>query len=501
MRTTMTKTQQFQMVWNLIENRGEVRHEKYRRTEKSVVFKIEHNFKDFTDLKTFEEIIDNSFEKAIRPMLEDCSPDDQFSAYIEHVSLTPSIFIGYQKVRNFDKKSFLNHLYKIAQSNTTFLLDGVLNVRVAIVNPVEGAGRSSRNIRTYDSVKDQKSLIKINNNNNSCGYIAIAMGIKFHEWNVASDNSQRRWKNLRCYAPNMERLGEEFCNEYNLPIDDKMTIPMINDRIQPALEDEYQIIVINFNDFNQLFIGPDCEKVIYLLYNDNHYDLIKDMASFLNKKFYCKPCNKGYDRVTGHKCDYTCLKCRGPQECKSEDIERICELCEKTFESDYCFDRHLKNKCCTEEKFCPFCEFTYHFDKKHTHKCGEFLCYECNQYYEQQPHNCYMRPLNENQLKKDDEKPKFIVTFDIESMLIEKNNGEYDHKPIYISWYTTCMHCWNNTTMTRNSPICEVCEVGDNEFYGEDCVTIFVKYIISLSKSGEQSKSRYLYICAQYVRL
>ena len=36
--------------WQIIENNGEVRHEKFKRTERRVVFKIEHNFTNFSTL-------------------------------------------------------------------------------------------------------------------------------------------------------------------------------------------------------------------------------------------------------------------------------------------------------------------------------------------------------------------------------------------------------------------------------------------------------------------
>ena len=149
-----------QMLWQLVEDNGEVRHEKFQRTERRAQFKVEHNFNDIKDLKAYEDSIDNAYENAIKPMLRQSNPDDLYSAYIDHPELNPSIFIGYHKVSSFDKKKFLNKLYKIAQSNTSFFLDGVLKVRVAIIKTVQGAGRNKQKITTYET-KAQK--FKINN--------------------------------------------------------------------------------------------------------------------------------------------------------------------------------------------------------------------------------------------------------------------------------------------------------------------------------------------------
>ena len=494
--TTVNEPFEPMINWEVIENNGEVRHEKFKRTERRVVFKIEHNFKNFSTLKQYEEAIDTAFENAVRPLLNNSNPDDIFSAYIEHEKLHPSVYIGYQKVRAFDKHAFLNKLYAIAQSNTKFLLDGALKVRVAIIRIVVGSGRTKRAINSYDHIKKLKSVIKIRNNNNACGYIAIAVGIKYHEWNVAADLKQRRWKNLREYSPNMEHLGEAFCNEYNLPINEELTLEMLTDRVQPQLEGQYQIIVINYVDGSQLFVGPDCEKVIYLLFNghESHYDFIKEMKSYLNRPFYCKHCNKAFEHVIHHNCGISCSLCRGLTVCVSEDIVRLCDLCNKTFNSDKCFNQHIKNKCCTEEKLCLSCELKYRFDKKHAHKCGEYLCHQCNEYYEQQPHNCYLKPIDISKLQKDDETPKIIVTFDIESMLIQRDDI-CDHKPIFLSWSVTCSRCWDNKAMRKNTVICDFCGDSDKDWYGEDCVSVFIQRVISLSKIAAKSKA-YIYVIA-----
>ena len=420
----ISEDSEHQMRWILVEDNGEIRHERFKRIAKRAVFRVEHNFKDFKDLHSYEEKIDNAFESAVLPMLHNASPDDLFSASVEHESLTPSIYMGFQKVRNFDKKAFLNKLYAIAQSNTAFLLDGSLIVKVSIIRPIVAAGWRKGSIKTYDDMKFKRSIFTVKNQNKACGYIAIAVGIKFHEWNVASDYNQRRWINLRDYGPNQERLGEEFCNAYNFPVNEELTIGMIADRVQPAIAHEYQIIVINFPNGTQLFIGPDREKVIYLCYYEerNHFNLIKSMTGFRQRSFYCKKCNKAFEHITSHNCGFACKKYREMEVCEDEGITRFCDLCNKTFNSEKCYDQHIKNKCCSEEKFCRKCDLKYNLNYKHEHKCGEYRCTDCSQYYEQQPHYCFMKPLNAAQLKKDDELPKIIVAFDIESMLIKNNN-------------------------------------------------------------------------------
>ena len=170
-----------QMLWRLIEDNGEVINEKFQRTERHAQFIIEHHFDNTTDLIDYKDAIDSAFENAIRPLLRDAQPNDLYSVCIEHEELNPSLYIGYHRVKNFDKKQFLDRLFKITQSNTKFLLGGVLKVRIVIVRQMIGGGGEGRNKRAVKSYKEYaknaKSIITIKNENNACGYIAIAIGI------------------------------------------------------------------------------------------------------------------------------------------------------------------------------------------------------------------------------------------------------------------------------------------------------------------------------------
>ncbi len=72
----------------------------------------------------------------------------------------------------------------------------------------------------------------------------------------------------------------------------------------------YQICVVSKDHFHQIiYKGPTRSKCIYLLYEDNHFDLIKSMARLYNKCYYCHLCKVGYDHKYDHRCEKTCKIC------------------------------------------------------------------------------------------------------------------------------------------------------------------------------------------------
>ena len=87
----------------------------------------------------------------------------------------------------------------------------------------------------------------------------------------------------------------------------------LNDNALYDLEDikpiaEYikkNIAVVDRERLNQIIYKTTLpyEKTIYLLYHNNHYDLITSMTAYLGYSYYCEKCDKGYNNKDGHKCE------------------------------------------------------------------------------------------------------------------------------------------------------------------------------------------------------
>ena len=486
--------------WNLIQDFGEVHHPVLDRIERRANFHVTHNLQLLENigqnLYEFREAIDHAFEDAMRQLLVSSHWDSWFSAYIDHEDLNPSIYLPPVKVWKFDRKSFLDKIFRTFQSNKKFLMDGLLEIRVAIYPGLNGSGRKSKAPKTHNEFKKSKdSIIKTFTSAedrglmNSCGYQAIAIGMILHESN--NINADRR--SLRRSPTKIMNKIRDLILEFpqlSLNIEEEMSISCLQ-RIQNVLKDSYQIIVIGHRDLNQLFkdrSADTAEKVLYLLYDSEskHYDYIQSMPGLMRKANYCKKCGIGYNRIDEHHCQDGCNKCRSSEQCPdTSNISIYCDDCNKTFHSNECFKKHKENKMCLYSKFCDICEIKYTPIKGHEHKCDHFQCHECREIYSVQPHHCHIKTLDIDKLIKEDSANKILLTFDIECML-EKDNNFYENKPNLVVFAVICDLCLKDER--KITDCCELCGSNDS-FLGTDCIERFIDRLMILAKAAEKAKS------------
>ena len=379
----------------------------------------------------------------------------------------------------------------MAQSNSDFLNGGLLRMRVITYKTLKGGGRGKRAPQTSkESVKSKRSCVTIQSpDQKSCGYRAIAMGMKYHDLEVKKTGTRKnkQWRSLTTNEPQQRKIGQQLCREVGIDFKKEMTIELLW-QIQQHYEGRYQIIVINFKTGDQIFIGPDAEKEIFLLFDpyEKHYDLIKEMFSYLGRDNYCKYCNKAYQKPIDHMCPSGCRLCRSPNQCDTDGQFSYCNQCNKIFKSNNCFKQHKDNGVCKFSKFCDNCESEYNQRTSRPHKCGEYYCSTCGEYYEEQPHQCFLRKLKDEDLIKDDKKNNIIVAFDIESKLVPESELTVLHEPILLVANIACNECWTSSGKVGD---CVVCGEREKVFYGEDCAKQFNNFvIIDIAKRAQSAK-------------
>ena len=149
--------------------------------------------------------------------LADRNKDDLFSAYIMNdEELQTPIFIPPRRIKNFDKQDFLNSVYEVVQSNSRFLLSGVLRLKLTITNALSGSGRALQPPSTRDEQqKNDRSTITINNKDKSCAFHALVLAI--HHAEEFHKKNKKEWDKLR--QDRGKRLAKEaktLCRNYNL---------------------------------------------------------------------------------------------------------------------------------------------------------------------------------------------------------------------------------------------------------------------------------------------
>jgi hypothetical protein len=147
-----------------------------------------------------------------------------------------------------------------------------------------------------EKVSKKSSIIQTKTSNIWSGYTAIAIAMKYHEWEVRGNAQQNRWKDLIARKSAQEKLTIELCMDFDL--DPRNSV---NNEVLIHLDQkiDYQIIVIEENE--QSFVGTDREKVIYLLKSVDLFAFIKSMPGYWRRNHYCKYCNRCYSR-NDHRC-------------------------------------------------------------------------------------------------------------------------------------------------------------------------------------------------------
>jgi hypothetical protein len=97
------------------------------------------------------------FNEIILPLIARAQRNDVMLAYIRHSSLEKPIFITPQKARSFEPKSFLDAIYRVSQSNRTFLLDGELALEVSVTKPLENMGVNP--MTTLEELEKRKKML------------------------------------------------------------------------------------------------------------------------------------------------------------------------------------------------------------------------------------------------------------------------------------------------------------------------------------------------------
>ena len=198
---------------------------------------------------------------------------------------------------------------------------------------------------------------------------------------------------------------------------------------------DYQIIILNGDNANEIeYVGPQKEKKIILYLKDGHYDFIKSLPAFLNKKYYCFKCLKGYSNFENHACNEVCKKCK-EKNCTQINNKK-CEFCNVICQSNECFINHRLKVC----GHIPKCVNCGSFKLK-SHVCEGKWCSFCKTEVSID-HKCYI--LTEDQyiqrFNKQKKKCKGFIFFDYEAM--QTNTG---HVVNLVCAEKICMECLNGS--------------------------------------------------------
>ena len=237
------------------------------------------------------------------------------------------------------KDEVINLLYekleKILQSATELNLEEIIFEFLIIPNPT-GSGRLNYSSNKSNNLILQnfasKSVNIINNQDSICLARAIITALTYDNYTNKNylnfDNNDNRRKYIRRgdklqeeYAIRLHKMSKVEIKRNGNTIDDvKLFEDFLNVRI---------IIYSHNNNDSIIYEGNiNYEKQTFLYYNNNHFNVISKISSFLQSLKYCHKCLIGYQNQ--HTCKDKTLNSR----------RKIitCEQCNKEYSAQY--------KCC-----------------------------------------------------------------------------------------------------------------------------------------------------------
>ena len=218
-------------------------------------------------------------------LLEDVTwgmnPNDQVRFILRSEQLDTPISLPFMEVERLTTERFFSQIERVIQSNQEFRLNDTVTIDINHVKTPQGSGKSrgkrtTLNVREH--LKEKKSIIRINNNDDFCLARALAVSIARIENDPKYDQIRHSKRHIQLErALNLHQaanvpLGPCGMNEVKL--------------FQNYLTN-YQIIVVSGDHNNSIIYPPqppgtDEKPTISLYLHDKHFDVITTLPGFLN---------------------------------------------------------------------------------------------------------------------------------------------------------------------------------------------------------------------------
>ncbi|XP_045215064.2 uncharacterized protein LOC123565260 [Mercenaria mercenaria] len=474
---------------------NEQRMEKFKTT--SSTYKV--TFKDLEVTYDVSATLERLFNAIFEDLTRGAKPEDLIRLVIQSPTLDYPIVIPFLRIPELTTERFMGEVERVLQSNEDFTIDEGLMFDVIHVNmPNGGSRKKCHYVNLEKTLKEKRCFIRIQNDDDLCCARALITA-------KAKLDQHEKWNSIRQGREIQKQLAERLHKNAGVFLG-PCGIDEIK-KFQKALCG-YQINIVSADHFNGIiYAGPDAEKKIYLYYSNNHYDIITSMPAFLSRNYYCTICGKGYDHKEKHSCNNACHNCKKIHS-PSEEKWIHCEICNRLFRGQECFDLHQKatakgNSTCLTYIRCEDCGKTINKNmSEKPHICGSKYCELCKDFFEE-GHQCYMQPEDLNQdeqltINDDEKNVDTYIFFDLECrqqdiVQCEKGYesgvdgkcihckrskcGAFEHVPNLCVVHKVCTVCMDRELGEKSE--CELCGKNELIFSGLNTIDTFCSWLFS----------------------
>ena len=420
------------------------------------------------------------FEDLLDRLTAEIRGKDFVRFVLQAPGLDKAISLPFIKRDDLTVDRVMTRIEHVLQSHEEIKVDDAWDVNFIHMVMPEGGRTGRKMFKSWEEKKKHmRCIIRIDGSEDSmCCAKSIVTGIAKQELR----STDADWHNIR--------RGRYLQAERALELHRKANVPEGPCGLKEveAFQDvipNYQICVVSKEQFNRIiYQGPPKSKGIYLLYSDQHYDLITSMSAYMNRGYWCHPCKQGYNSKENHLCEDTCKLCYSGGCKMGKDIKtwKHCQECNRYFKDMTCYDNHKKNRyadqwktVCKRYYRCKECnQFVnnqLHADLKKKHDCTESYCNVCKNFFPVD-HKCYMKPASEKRIERTT--PLKYIFFDFECT---QDGGI--HKPNLCVVQKVCEDCIGQPFETA----CNTCgEEKQKVFKGETCRDDFCSWLLGDDK-------------------
>jgi len=280
---------------------------------------------------------------------------------------------------------------KVPQSNARFNATDTLIVTVhSFTMPVgfgrDGMKRKGRQLATMAHLK--RSIVEVRAEENCLAHaLVIAIAKLNNDPNYTAYMKGRKIR--RVVRQLLETTAIDLKNGGGI---EELT------RFQEHFHEYKNVVYSGLNCYCIMYQGHvEFDKRINLLFDEitRHYHVIGNLTGAMAKRYIWEGCNQGSTYGLADTCEQTCSDCMVSPPCITVGPRNPCDLCNRHFRSQTCFDNHKKKtqgnrkSACELRKCCGTCDAMI---TRNTHECNKRLCTTCKENKEA-GHLCFMRPL------------------------------------------------------------------------------------------------------------
>ena len=129
-------------------------------------------------------------------------------------------------------------------------------------------------------------------------------------------------------------------------------------QFQDILQEGVRLTVVDaLQPKGLLFKGGSGDKIVSILYFNNHYFPMKGLNTWFGQPYYCVDCEITARSKAAHRCkkDYTCLRCQSKRCLRLPKIHTYCKNCTGMFSNPECYQDHKSNGVCARSTTCDDC--------------------------------------------------------------------------------------------------------------------------------------------------